>query len=327
MEFTRKPIIETIITAKEGCKLVVRSSKGAGQEEYFVDAVEVVSFGNSFFFRSQEKPKSFLVPASDYEILEVREARMVLKNVGFDRTIKIGGGREAPPKPVKEQEKVVAEISEPEESSPSTPAPTRAIERKRDRRRSFRRRRKGEDASETEEVLDAQILPPPSSAKPIELPEPKQRSKDSVREEFDFQNSVIRSLLPPPPNLISETIEKYKDNKLFEGVFIKKDEQRKANDVGVVQEEVVSLSEYDTYDVSEDDEEQIVKQRLVEEESYGDESDEDDFYDENGNSEEKLSEHEESSYQDQPLDESSSEEDDIDSLESKSSGSDENNNS
>jgi len=94
VDFTREPIIETVITPKEGCKLVVRSSKSTGQEEYFVDAVEVVSFGHSFFFRSLERPKTFFVPATDYEILEVRETRMVLKNVGIDRTIKIGGGRE-----------------------------------------------------------------------------------------------------------------------------------------------------------------------------------------------------------------------------------------
>ncbi|MEI8365092.1 MAG: hypothetical protein WCF65_01620 [Parachlamydiaceae bacterium] len=93
MDFTREPIIETVITPKEGCKLVVRSSKSNAQEEHFVDAVEVVSFGHSFFFRSLERPKTFIVPATDYEILEVREARMVLKNVGIDRTIKIAGGR------------------------------------------------------------------------------------------------------------------------------------------------------------------------------------------------------------------------------------------
>lgn len=50
MDFTREPIIETVITPKEGCKLVVRSSKTVGQEEYFVDAVEVVTFGNAIFF-------------------------------------------------------------------------------------------------------------------------------------------------------------------------------------------------------------------------------------------------------------------------------------
>ena len=59
MDFTREPVIETIVTPKEGCKLVVRSSKGASHEEYFVDAVEVISFGNASFFRSLEKPKSF----------------------------------------------------------------------------------------------------------------------------------------------------------------------------------------------------------------------------------------------------------------------------
>lgn len=49
MNFTREPIIETIITPKDGYKLVVRNSKGDSQEEYHVDAVEVVSFGHSFF--------------------------------------------------------------------------------------------------------------------------------------------------------------------------------------------------------------------------------------------------------------------------------------
>ncbi|MBX9744672.1 MAG: hypothetical protein K2X08_05615, partial [Chlamydiales bacterium] len=80
MNFTREPIIETVITPRDGCKLVIRSSKGNGQEDYFVDAVEVVSFGHSFFFRSLERPKSFLVPMSDYEVLELKETRMVLKN-------------------------------------------------------------------------------------------------------------------------------------------------------------------------------------------------------------------------------------------------------
>ncbi len=100
MNFTREPIIETIISPKEGSKLLVRSSKnGSVTEEYFVDAVEVVSFGRAFFFRSMERPKAFLVPVTDYEVLEVRETKVALKNVSHDRNIKIGGGREslAPP--------------------------------------------------------------------------------------------------------------------------------------------------------------------------------------------------------------------------------------
>ncbi|NGX33098.1 MAG: hypothetical protein K1060chlam4_01159, partial [Candidatus Anoxychlamydiales bacterium] len=45
MNYTREPIIESIITPKEGCKLVVRNSKGGALEEYFVESVEIVSFG------------------------------------------------------------------------------------------------------------------------------------------------------------------------------------------------------------------------------------------------------------------------------------------
>ncbi len=117
MDFTREPIIETIITPREGFKLVVRSSKSLGQEEYFVEAVEIVSFGHALFYRSLERPKCFMVPVTDYEILEVREARMVLKNVGVDSTIKIGGGREGR---VRAPAKEIAERPEGEEGAEKT---------------------------------------------------------------------------------------------------------------------------------------------------------------------------------------------------------------
>jgi hypothetical protein len=94
VDFTREPIIETIITPREGYRLAVRSSKNMGQEEHFVDAVEVVSFGSAFFFRSLERPKPFVVPVGDYEILEVREPRMVLKTQVHEGSVKIAGGRE-----------------------------------------------------------------------------------------------------------------------------------------------------------------------------------------------------------------------------------------
>ena len=96
MDFTREPIIETIVTPRDGYKIVIRSSKGATQEEYFLESVQIVSYGNAFFFRSTELPKSFLVPVSDYELVEVRETRVALKSAVPDRAIKIGGGREAP---------------------------------------------------------------------------------------------------------------------------------------------------------------------------------------------------------------------------------------
>jgi hypothetical protein len=101
VNYTREPIIETIITPKEGCKLVVRNTKGVGQEEYFVEALEVVSFGHAVFFRSTERPKAFLLPVTDYEVVELKETRMVLKNVGIERSIKIGGGKVEETKPQK----------------------------------------------------------------------------------------------------------------------------------------------------------------------------------------------------------------------------------
>ncbi|MCP5469696.1 MAG: hypothetical protein H7A36_04230 [Chlamydiales bacterium] len=91
MHFTREPIIETIITPKDGYKLVLRPSKG-GSEEFFVDMVEVISFGNTSFYRSLEKPKCFVVPTQDYDVIEVREARMALKSSSVEK-VKIAGGK------------------------------------------------------------------------------------------------------------------------------------------------------------------------------------------------------------------------------------------
>lgn len=218
MEFTREPVIETVITPKEGCKLVVRSSKNSGQEEYFVDAIEVVSFGHTFFFRSLEKPKAFLVPTSDYEILEVRETRMVLKNVGLDRSIKIGGGRDASIRAGKEGEKTESLVSEKE------PLPvdqkTERSDRKRDRRRSTRRRRgagAAETPSDAPETLssDHPTLVQPLSSEVFAHGEPPTAAN---------LTTMLGSLLPPPPTLISETIKRYKDNELFRGAFFREEE-------------------------------------------------------------------------------------------------------
>ncbi len=96
MHYTREPIIETVITARDGFKLTVRNSKGSENEEYSVEAVEVVSFGSALFFRCLEKPKAFLLPVSDYEVLETKETRVLLKSASVEKSIKIGGGREAP---------------------------------------------------------------------------------------------------------------------------------------------------------------------------------------------------------------------------------------
>ncbi len=273
MDFTREPIIETVITPKEGCKLVVRSSKSSGQEEYFVDAVEVVSFGNSFFFRSLERPKAFLVPVSDYEILEVREARMVLKNVGIDRSIKIGGGKEGTLKTTKEgAPEKTGSVSEPSEEGGTPvegeigkePREAGRLDKKRDRRTRYRRRRGGR-----EEVLPKEETPGSENLQEqekVDLPFPVEESAGEVLS----AQTLLSSILPPPPTLISETIARYKDNAMFKGAFFLKDESKegeeKEGEQGKEDEGIeVPLEEprISPFAISEEEEEEIYRHRAT----------------------------------------------------------------
>lgn len=275
MDFTREPIIETVITPKEGCKLVVRSSKGAGQEEYFVDAVEVVSFGNSFFFRSLERPKSFLVPSNDYEILEVREARMVLKNVGLDRSIKIGGGREGikPPKemaPEKTEQPAAespAEVPTATESVPSEARP--GMDKKRDRRSRYRRRRGREEGvtKEGEALLEAV-----EEGEKIELATPNKELERASSDSLSSTPTLLSSILPPPPTLISETIARYKDNAMFKGAFFmreddspeeegEKEDKEKGEDEGM--SIPIEQPRISPFDMSVEQEEEIYRHRAT----------------------------------------------------------------
>lgn len=79
MYFTREPIIESVLTTRSGHKLVVRSTQLSQGVEYRVDALEIVSFPGGLFYRHIEGSKPFFVPASDYEIFEVKESRLSLK--------------------------------------------------------------------------------------------------------------------------------------------------------------------------------------------------------------------------------------------------------
>lgn len=198
MNFTREPIIETIISPKEGFKLLVRCSKQTGQEEYYVDAIEVVSFGHAFFYRSLEKPKCFLVPVTDYEVFEVKEARVVLKSAPVERTIKIGGGREASLKAPRE-----APVEEPAEApSEGEPAPaSEQSQHPRDKKRDRHRRRRGRRHDEREWVEKK----PQETAAPEGAPE----AEASVVEETIITSASFTNLFPPPPTLISETISRY----------------------------------------------------------------------------------------------------------------------
>ena len=186
MNFTRDPIIETVITPREGCKLVVRSSKGMGQEEYFVEAIEVVSFGQSIFYRSLERPKSFLVPVGDYEVVEVKETRMVLKNVSIDKSIKIGGGKTEEDKEQKKR---------------------RSSKNRKDKKAKAKEREKQQPAEKSKELPPQgarRLIPPPPvliKEKLSHIKKPEEVEKTLMEEE----NLSIDTTAPIEPFIEEET--------------------------------------------------------------------------------------------------------------------------
>jgi hypothetical protein len=239
VDYTREPIVETVITPKDGYRIAVRSSKVPGQEEYIVEALEVVSFGTNCFFRNLERPKAFMVPASDYEVLEIREPRVPLKAAILEGTVRAPVPREMQ-KPAKEVERrelppppkeVVAHLVEPEEAAPEEEAvvsqPASSAEGRHDRRRERRRgqrRRRGvreegavEESrelvgkSETSQVGVPHVLPPTS---PLAEAQPVH----DVAKETPVP-PVIPSVIPPPTTLIRDDLERLRKNKEYEGAF------------------------------------------------------------------------------------------------------------
>lgn len=242
MNFTREPIIETIISPKDGYKLCVRNSRGSSVEEYFVDAIEVVSFGRAFFFRSLERPKSFLVPVTDYEVIEVKETRVALKNASHERSIKIGGGREAPLKHAKEQlNEEPSEANEDGEEAGIDLSQDVSVEvssesrgdKKRDRRR-HRRRRLAEERREWLEKEKQEQTDP-------SIQQDNQSSQDQVSESEEpakVSSAMFSSLIPPPSTLISDTIARYKEKEGLEGAFFTRPQKEHREDISHSQEEV-----------------------------------------------------------------------------------------
>ena len=212
MHFTREPIIESIITARDGYKLTVRNSKGNETEEYIVEAVEIISFGNALFFRSLEKPKAFLLPVTDYEVLETKETRVLLKSVSLEKSIKIGGGREGSMRIAKEipAEKEMSEgaSSSEEEETRNVPQEQR-MDKRRDRRR-HRRRRSNEERSEMKDWSEKKPAEETASLAAL--------GGDVVVDETisAVSSPLFGTLIPPPTTLISETLARYKDTLLME---------------------------------------------------------------------------------------------------------------
>jgi hypothetical protein len=196
VNFTRDPIIETVISPKEGFKLVVRNSKISSHEEFSVDAVEVVSFSGSLFYRSLERPQSFLLPVADYEVLEERETRVVLKNASFEKNIKIAGGRA--PKEEKIDEEAPMESVEARHQHPGH-------DRKRGRHRNRRRGRHHEDR-----------MGAPRHQQEAALPSGQEDFSSIIEPESNGEAKIptFTGLIPPPPTLISESLARYKKEAL-----------------------------------------------------------------------------------------------------------------
>jgi hypothetical protein len=231
VDFTREPIVETIITPREGFRLVIRSSKNPGQEEFVVDALEVVSFGSICFYRHSERPRSFLVPASDYELLEIREARMPLKAASFEGTVRQTAAKE-PTKPQPKEAKmpppkeavatevgeVVTEQPSEEEAEESAEPSEERIDRRKDRKRGNRRRRgqreEQPEVRSAEKPLPVTKIEPPSEilTPPVPLP---------VKE----APVVTKTFLPPPPTLIRDDLDRLRKSEQYRGAFYVRDEE------------------------------------------------------------------------------------------------------
>jgi hypothetical protein len=217
VNFTREPIIETIVTPREGYRLIVRSTKHESDEEFTVDAVEVVSFGSALFYRNLESSKPFLLPVGDYQVVEGKESRVVLKNAQIERTIKIGGGRDASfKKEVEEETDEMIPVGLEEEASKEEAPSEEALERKRERRRN--RRRRGQEHREQHRQQSSEPSSEPRSEAPKE----------------PLSGPIFTHLIPPPPNLISQSIQKYKEQQSQEpqpGKTAQKEGEGEANSI------------------------------------------------------------------------------------------------
>jgi hypothetical protein len=250
VNFTREPIIETVITPKDGYKLTIRNSKGGTQEEYSVDAIEIVSFGQSMFFRSQERPKTFLLPVSDYEVVEVKETRVVLKNAPLEGSIKIGGG--------KPQHKPALQKESGEEKSiaSSKPHDEETEDRPRRRKSSSRRRREQEhhEARASAELKQPKMITPP----PIQEGDKKlnlvEKAPTPTELEAPVSTAMFRGLIPPPTGLISEKLQHEKYMPYIKDIS--------KEDKSLVQDQPVERA---SFDVVEDKQEDVAEEKVDEE--------------------------------------------------------------
>jgi hypothetical protein len=228
VNFTREPIIETVISPREGNRLVVRNSKGVSQEDYSVEAVEIISFGTALFFRSTERPKAFLVPVSDYEVIELKETRMVLKSASLEKTIKIGKPQPMPPIE-KEPLPPPVEVAPKEEIHPKR-EPSKD-EKRRDKKKRRMQRFQQDIKEEKEGAQSVDVSP--------EMPQSPLPSVDEkpLEEKIESSPGVLRKLFPPPSILIKEKLSRFKRKEDIDELLSDEREEEKESFVKSSQED------------------------------------------------------------------------------------------
>ncbi|RDB31402.1 hypothetical protein HAT2_00493 [Candidatus Similichlamydia laticola] len=213
VHFTREPIVETVITAREGAKLLVRSARRSdGVDTYLVEAVEVVMFGGAVFYRSASRPSPFLVPVGEYEVVECSSGRVHLKkpieksarqghrdsvltqdsvSAGVQQASLVEKGQLPQPFPSVGTGRAVA--SEQSSSHPS-PVPSKA------------KRGKTSGSARGDSRLRRLAAPPPF---PEELPvsgDKRDNASQGNEDVVDRASKILASLIPPPPVLVSDSL-------------------------------------------------------------------------------------------------------------------------
>ncbi len=213
MYFTRDPVIETIITARDGHKLVLRNTKIASQEPFIVDSVEVVSLSGGCFFRNSERSQSFFVPISDYDVIEVKDARTTLKLPGVEKGIKIAGGRGTNLKSIKEIKNSTIDSIEEKTSVEVSLQDVDLKVLKEDKKEEKENWKKNKKRKSNRNSLSSNFSKETSfSEDQVSCSEDPSHIQVS---NGDLDNKVKRfSLLPPPPMLISEVMSKFSEASL-----------------------------------------------------------------------------------------------------------------
>ncbi|WP_157952560.1 hypothetical protein [Candidatus Similichlamydia epinepheli] len=202
VHFTREPIVETVITAREGAKLLVRNARGADDlDTYLVEAVEVVMFGGAVFYRSASRPSHFLVPVVEYEVVECHSSRPHLK---------------------KPSERVSRQNHRESSSSADSVASSATNKASSGQHGSSPSRNWGSSASQEFHASDVQPVNKPkrvrssssrgkSRCSPPSFPEEqkeaevKETSSQNNEDVVDRASKILASLIPPPSTLVSES--------------------------------------------------------------------------------------------------------------------------